>query len=107
MPPWRRFTVGYLILAFLCLLQWDKRSLWLRVDFFSGGYLLMRVLPVLRSVMRRTPTLVAVESQRERWGVTAAAGWMNWALLLTMTDLAVFVDYGHWHLLPGLQQPGI
>jgi protein-S-isoprenylcysteine O-methyltransferase Ste14 len=45
------------------------------------------------------------EFRRERWGSTAAPGWVNWALALTLADLAVYLDYGHWHLVPGLKQP--
>lgn len=90
---------------FVFLIQWGKPSLWSRVDVFSGGYLLMRTLSLLRTILNQSKAPLSSESQRERWGSTAAPGWVNWALALTIADLAVFLDYGHWHLVPGLERP--
>jgi protein-S-isoprenylcysteine O-methyltransferase Ste14 len=104
--PWLPFKIGYLALALVCLIQWGKPSLWSRVDFFSGGYLLMRTLSLLRSMLNRSKVHLSRERQRERWGSTAAPGWVNWALALTIADLAVYLDYGHWHLVTSLKQPG-
>jgi hypothetical protein len=105
MPPWLPFKIGYLTVALVCLIQWGKPSPWLRVDFFSGGCLLMRALPVLRSMLNRSSARSSSECQRERWGSTAAPGWVSWALALTVADLAVYLDYGHWHLVPSLERP--
>jgi len=105
MPPWFPFKAGYLAVALACLIQWGKPSLWVRVDLFSGGYLLMRALPVLRSVLNPPGVRLSSECQRERWGSTAAPGWVSWALALSLADLAVYVDYGHWHLVPSLERP--
>lgn len=105
MPAWLPFKVGYLVVALACLIQWGKPSLWLRVDFFSGGYLLVRALRVFRSMLRPSRVRLSSECQRERWGSTAAPGWVSWALALTVADLAVYLDYGHWHLLPSLERP--
>jgi protein-S-isoprenylcysteine O-methyltransferase Ste14 len=107
---WLPFKVGYLLSALACLIQWGKPSIWLRIDIFSGGYLLMRALPVLwemvlRDILSQAKASAAVEWRRERWGSNAAPGWVSWALVLMVADLAVFLDYGHWHLLPGLEQP--
>ncbi|HTS34483.1 MAG TPA: isoprenylcysteine carboxylmethyltransferase family protein [Candidatus Solibacter sp.] len=43
--------------------------------------------------------------RKERWGSNAAPGWVNWALVLMLADFAVFLDYGHFHLMPRLEQP--
>jgi len=112
---WSFFSVGYLVVALACLIQWKKRSPWSRVDIFSGGYLLMRALPFLPWMLRRTKMLLSgrskesipPESRAERWGSTAAPSWEYWALALTLADLAVYLDYGHWHLMPSLHQPGV
>jgi len=111
---WSLFSVVYLVLALACLIQWRQRSPWSRVDIFSGGYLLMRALPLSPRMLRRTKLLLSgrskksipPESRAERWGVTAAPGWQYWALALTIADLAVYLDYGHWHLMPSLHQRG-
>lgn len=74
----------------------------------------MRALPFLPLMLRRTKMLLSgrskesipPESRAERWGSTAAPGWEYWALALTLADLAVYLDYGHWHLMPSLHQPG-
>jgi protein-S-isoprenylcysteine O-methyltransferase Ste14 len=56
-------------------------------------------------MLSRAKVPVSSQQQRERWGSTAAPGWVNWALALTIADLAVFLDYGHWHLAPSLERP--
>jgi protein-S-isoprenylcysteine O-methyltransferase Ste14 len=105
MSPWLPFKIAYLALALACLIQWGRPSLWSRIDFFSGGYLSIRGLRVLRSVLKPSRKLRSADSQKERWGSTAAPGWVSWSLVLTMADLAVFMDYGHWHLVPSLKRP--
>lgn len=105
LSPWLPFKIAYPVVAFVCLIQWSGPSLWARVDLFSGSYLLIRGLRVLRSVLRPSRKQDSSEFRRERWGSTAAPGWVNWALALTLADLAVYLDYGHWHLAPGLKRP--
>lgn len=112
---WSLFSLGYLVVAFACLIQWNKPSPWSRIDIFSGGYLLMRALPLLPGMLRRTTMLlsgrskesISPESRAERWGSTAAPGWEYWALALTLADLAVYLDYGQWRLMPSLHRPGV
>lgn len=102
---WKFFPILYLTLALAFLIRWGKPSPFSRVDVFSGGYLLTRILKRLRSMLRPHRAPLTAEFRRERWGSTAAPGWVGWALALTLADLAVFLDYGHWRLMPGLQQP--
>jgi protein-S-isoprenylcysteine O-methyltransferase Ste14 len=103
--PWLLFKIAYPAVALLCLIQWSGPSLWSRVDLFSGVYLLIRGLRVLRSALKPSRKHDSGEFRNERWGSTAAPGWVNWALALTLADLAIYLDYGHWHLVPGLQRP--
>jgi protein-S-isoprenylcysteine O-methyltransferase Ste14 len=105
LSPWLPFKIAYPVVALLCLIQWSGPSPWARVDLFSGFYLLIRGLRVMRSVLKPSRKRDSGEFRRERWGSTAAPGWVNWALALTLADLAVFLDYGHWHLVPGLRRP--
>jgi len=105
LSPWLPFKIAYPVAALLCLIQWSGPSPWARVDVFSGFYLLIRGLRVLRSVLKPSRKHDSSEFRRERWGSTSAPGWVNWALALTLADLAVFLDYGHWHLAPALQRP--
>lgn len=105
--PWLLFKIAYLAVALVCLIQWGGPSLWSRVDLFSGFYLLIRGLRLLRSVLKPSRKHDSSEFRRERWGSTAAPGWVNWALALTLADLAVYLDYGHWHLVPGLKRPSM
>lgn len=102
---WLPFKIAYPIVALVCLIQWHAASPWLRLDFFSGGYLLIRVLRVLRSVLKSSRREHVLVSQNERWGNTASPGWVNWALALTLGDLAVYLDYGHWQGVPDLKRP--
>src|SRR5262245_24065413 len=87
MSPWLPFKIAYPAVALVCLIQWGKPSLWSRVDFFSGTYLLIRGLRVLRSMLNPSSQRHSSEYRRERWGSTAAPGWVSWALALTVTDL--------------------
>jgi len=108
-PPARKtlpWSLGYLVLMSACLVQWGKPSLWSRLDIFSGSYLVMRAFPVFRSLLGRRKARVSAECQRERWGSTSAPGWVNWAVVLTLANLAIFLDYGHWHLVAGLERRG-
>ena len=105
--PWLFFKVAYLAAALVCLIQWQGPAVWSRVDFFSGGYLLIRGLRLLRSILKPSRKHDSSEFRRERWGSTSAPGFVNWTLALTLADLAVFLDYGHWHLMPSLKQPSL
>ena len=65
----------------------------------------MRALPVVRWMAKPFRVHIPSEGKRERWGSTAAPGWVRFTVGLTIADLAVYLDYGHWHLLPALQRP--
>ena len=82
MNPWLLFAVGQLVASLACLIQWGKPSPWTRVDLFSGGYLVMRALPVLRSILRPFRVRVSTESRRERYGSTAGPGFLGLTVVL-------------------------
>jgi protein-S-isoprenylcysteine O-methyltransferase Ste14 len=103
--PWLLFAVGHLVASLVCLIQWGKPSPWTQVDIFSGGYLVMRGLPVLQSILHPFRVRVSAERRRERYGNTAAPGFLGFTVILGIADLAIYLDYGHWHLVPALRQP--
>lgn len=118
--PWTAFSVAYVVAAFACLIQWGKPSPWSRIDLFSGGYLLMLGFPkfrfILRRLMRALPVFratksaqrvhVSAECRRELWARTSWPGLVKLSAVLTVAELAVYLDYGHWHLLPSLEHRG-
>jgi protein-S-isoprenylcysteine O-methyltransferase Ste14 len=103
--PWLLFAVGHLLVSLACLIQWGQPSPWTRLDIFSGGFLVMRALPVVRWILSPFRVRGATESRRERYGSTAAPDFLGFTLVLGIADLAIYLDYGHWHLVPLLQQP--
>jgi hypothetical protein len=44
-------SFAYLVVALTCLIQGDAAHLWARVDLFSGGYLGLRFLGALYSLV--------------------------------------------------------
>jgi protein-S-isoprenylcysteine O-methyltransferase Ste14 len=103
--PWILYAVGHLIVSLACLIQWGKPAPWTRLDLFSGGYLVMRALPVFRSMLSPFRVRVSAAAKRERYGNTAAPGFLGFTLGLGIADLGIYLDYGHWHLIPALEQP--
>lgn len=103
--PWLLFAVVQLLLAFACLIQFGKPSPWTRVDIFSGSYLVMRALPVVRSLLTPFRDRVPAEARREHFGVTSRSGFLGTSLVLSIFGLAVYLDYGHWRLTPALEWP--
>jgi len=102
---WLLFAAAQLVAALACLIQWGKPSPWARVDLFSGGYLFMRALPVLRSLITPFRQPISHEGKRERFGLTSGPGVLGTSVVLSIVDLAVYLDYGHWNLTPRLQWP--
>jgi protein-S-isoprenylcysteine O-methyltransferase Ste14 len=42
---------------------------------------------------------------REWWALDSDPAGPKWVMFLMAADLVVFLDYGHWQLVPGLKQP--
>jgi len=99
------FSLGYLVLALACLVLWGTSRPWLRVDFFSGGYLTLRFLGSLHSLVSSREVFDSKPVMREWWALESAQSLPHLVILLMLADLAVFLDYGHWQLVPELQQP--
>jgi protein-S-isoprenylcysteine O-methyltransferase Ste14 len=81
----------YITAAIVCLIQWGSANPWHRVDFFSVGYLSISTVFSLQDarLYRKAP-------RHRRWS--------RWTALLLLGEFGVFLDYGHLHLVPALEQ---
>jgi protein-S-isoprenylcysteine O-methyltransferase Ste14 len=99
------FSLLYLAVALACLIQWQTPHPWARVDFFAGGYLGLRALGAIHSLWSARPAFGSESLRREWWALTTDRR-LEWTVSLLMAcDLTVFLDYGHWHILPVLERP--
>jgi protein-S-isoprenylcysteine O-methyltransferase Ste14 len=99
------FSLGYLALALASLVRWGSSDPWLRVDFFSGGYLTLRFLGSLHSLVSSREVFDSKPVMREWWALESNHSAPPLVVFLMAADLAVFLDYGHWRLVPALEQP--
>ena len=99
------FSLGYLALALACLIRWGSPHPWLRVDFFSGGYLALRFLGSIHSLISSRGVFHSRPVMREWWALDSDPAGPKWVMFLMAADLTVFLDYGHWQLVTELEQP--
>lgn len=98
-------SVGYLALALLCLIQWRSAHPFARVDWFAGGYFVLRLAGSLHSVLSSVGAFRSKPIREEWWALDSDPQGPRWVMLLMALDLAVFLDYGHWRIIPQLVQP--
>jgi protein-S-isoprenylcysteine O-methyltransferase Ste14 len=98
------FSLGYLVLALACLVRWGNPHPWLRIDFFSGGYLALRFLGSIHSLVSSREVFDSKPVMREWWALESDHSAPPLVVFLMAADLAVFLDYGHWRLVPALEQ---
>ena len=99
------FSLGYLVLALRCLVQPGAPHPWLRVDYFAGGYLALRFLGSIHSLISSREVFHSKPTMREWWALDSDPAGPKWVMFLMVADLTVFLDYGHWQLVAKLQQP--
>jgi len=99
------FSLGYLVLALASLVLWRTGHPWLRVDYFSGGYLALRFLGSTHSLVSSRGVFHSKPVMREWWALDSDPAGPRWVMVLMAADLAVFLDYGHWQLVKGLERP--
>jgi protein-S-isoprenylcysteine O-methyltransferase Ste14 len=99
------FSLGYLGLALACLVRWGSPDPWLRVDFFSGGYLALRFLGSIHSLISSRGVFHSRPVMREWWALDSDPAGPKWVMILMVADLTVFLDYGHWRVIAKLEQP--
>ncbi len=95
---------AYLVLAFACLISWRSPHPLSRIDWFSGGYFLLRLGGSLHSIISSLGAFRSKAVRQEWWGLDSARA-PRWVMLLMALDLTVFLDYGHWQLVPPLASP--
>jgi protein-S-isoprenylcysteine O-methyltransferase Ste14 len=100
-------SLGYLTLAVACLIQWKGNSHWIRLDWFAGGYFALRLVGSLHSIASSIEALRSKDLRQEWWALDSDPEGPRWVMLLMALDLTVFLDYGHWHLLPWLARPAL
>jgi len=101
------FSVAHLLLALACLINWGAPAPWSRISFFAGSYLALRLLGTIHSLFSGREAFRSEPLRREWWASTSEGGKPRWVVLLMLLDLTVFLDYGHWHLLPALERPAL
>ncbi len=100
-------SLGYLVLAFACLIRWHGPHPLARVDWFSGTYFALRLAGSLHSILSSLDAFRSTPVREEWWALDSDPKGPRWVMLLMALDLAVFLDYGHWQFVPGLVQPAL
>ena len=98
-------SFGYLVVAMACLIQWDSRHPFARVDWFSGGYFVLRLAGSLHSILSSLGAFKSEPVREEWWALDSDPQGPRWVMVLMALDLAVFLDYGHWRIIPTLVHP--
>jgi protein-S-isoprenylcysteine O-methyltransferase Ste14 len=100
------FTVLGTLFTLALLRQRDGSNPWARLNVYTVGFLIVAGLvgiggatTFLRSALRSRSGI------GEAFGVTYDPGMLLFVLILQAGGLAVVLDYGHWHLVPALEQP--
>jgi len=105
--------VVYNAAALACLFQWGSPAMWSRVNLFTGGFLVINALWILELNRFSQKTLISTEVRREFTGVEYDPLVKERTKLLATllpvamnaSEILIFLDYGHWHLLPALENP--
>jgi protein-S-isoprenylcysteine O-methyltransferase Ste14 len=95
-------SVGYLVVAVACLIQWNSPHHWSRIDWFTGSYFGLRFLGSLHSMISSLGAFRSTATRQEWWALNSDPEGPRWVMVLMALDLLVFLDYGHWQLSPGL-----
>ncbi len=101
------FSAVYLAAALACLRQWRAATPWARLDFFSGGLLLLGALWTAADSRWHKAIFRSAETMKEASGASYDPWMLRGIALLSLAELTVFLDYGHWHLVPALEQPAL
>jgi protein-S-isoprenylcysteine O-methyltransferase Ste14 len=101
------FFAAYYVAALALLRQWRSPHPWSRLDIFSGGYLLISLIwggaatRFHRAIFRSKEVLE--EASGKKYDPQ-----MLWMISsLSLGELAVFLDYSRWRLVPALEQPAL
>jgi protein-S-isoprenylcysteine O-methyltransferase Ste14 len=98
---------AYQGIAVLCLRHWTSATPWTDLDVFSGGFFALTAILLLYEIPFRSNIFHSRERLREASGLSYDADAVKWGGVIAVADLSVFLDYGHWHLLPALRVPAL
>lgn len=80
---------------------------WSRVDPFSAGYLVLSMTLFAEQSVFAARFRPAPEIRRLFYALDIDAGFERWTAGLGVAELAAFLDYAHWHLVPALDTAAI
>jgi protein-S-isoprenylcysteine O-methyltransferase Ste14 len=100
-------SLGYLVVAVACLIQWKATSPWARVDWFAGSYFFLRFAGSLHSIISSLGAFRSSPVRQEWWALNSDPAGPRWVMVLMALDLLVFLDYGHWRFTPWLGRPAL
>jgi YD repeat-containing protein len=86
----------------LCVRQWGSSRPWSRLDPFSGGYIVLSLTLLAEQSVFAARCIPTDEIRRLFYSLDIDSGFERRSIGLGLAELAVFVDYAHWHLLPAL-----
>jgi len=98
---------AYQGIALLCLRHWRSTARWSDLDFFSGSLFALSILLLLYETPLKPGLFRKPETFREASGLSYDPATITWGSALAVGDLSVYLDYGHWHLIPALRRPGL
>jgi len=101
------YSLAYLGIAVACVIQWNGTNPRARLDWFAGGYFLLRFAGSLYSIVSSLGAFRSSSLRQEWWGANSDSAQQRWVMLLMALDLMVFLDYGHWRLTPWLAHPAL
>jgi protein-S-isoprenylcysteine O-methyltransferase Ste14 len=99
------FVLLYTAAALCCLRQWGTDHPWSRLDAFSGGFLAVSLIWVYATMQFYRVIFRSRDIFREAVGTTYDSMMLFWIGAFGVAEISVFMDYGHWHLVPALEQP--
>jgi protein-S-isoprenylcysteine O-methyltransferase Ste14 len=98
------FYLVYMVAAWACLWQWGRPYPAERIDLYSGGFFLLAPLWMAES-LHFVNRVAGGDARDEAFGHTFDRAMSGWTSVLAGCDLAVFLDYGRWRLVPELIHP--
>ena len=100
-------SLAYLGVAVACLIQWRSPHPRVRLDWFAGGYFVLRFIGSLHSMVSSLGAFRSSRVREEWWALNSDPAGPQWVMVLMALDLVVFLDYGQWQLTPGLARPAL
>ena len=101
------FSAGYLAAALACLWQRGSPHSWSRLDIFSGGFFALTLLWMAGTMVLHSSFFRCPEVVQEVSGKNFDPNMLIGITLLSAADLLIFLDYGHWRLVPALEKPAL